>query len=337
MQASRRLSARPSDVRRLGYALLLLGALMPIGVFVVLGVDSGSFSLHGAGGPFVAFSAGVLSFVSPCVLPIVPVYITNLAGATIENGRVVAERRRTFSHAVAFIVGLTAVFVFLGTSAGLIGWRFNPSDLETWAGALLIVLGALLIPTYGRRSPFVAAVGLVIGTVLFVAIVDLAGLQDDRTRMALLGLASLVAWAKFAGYVQFTPFQRTFKLEIGANKNVSYTRSALIGGAFATGWTPCVGPILGGILTLAATSGDAFTGAYLLLFYSAGFSIPFLIGGLLASDVISTTRKVQRFLPAFEVASAIMLIAIGALLIAGSLTALNEYFDFGVAEFNEGL
>lgn len=335
MQATRRISAANGDLRRLGYGLLLLGALIPVAIFIVLGVDAGNFGLRGAGGPFVAFSAGVLSFVSPCVLPIVPVYITNLAGATIENGRVVADRRRTFSHAVAFIVGLTAVFVFLGTSAGLIGWRFNPSDLETWAGALLILLGAVLIPTYGRRSPLVAAIGLVVGTGIFVAVVDLAGLQGDRTRMALLGLAALAAWAKFAGYIQFSPFQRTFKLDIAANKNVSYTRSMLIGGAFATGWTPCVGPILGGILTLAATSGDAFTGAYLLLFYSAGFSIPFLFAGLLASDVIATTRKVQRFLPAFEIASAVMLIALGALLIAGSLTALNEYFDF--AEFNQGL
>lgn len=335
MQATRRIPPPQSDLRRLGYGLLVLAAALPIAVFVVLGADASDFSLKGAGGPFVAFSAGVLSFVSPCVLPIVPIYITNLAGATIENGRVVAERRRTFSHAVAFIVGLTAVFVFLGTSAGLIGWRFNPSDLETWAGALLILLGALLIPTYGRRSPLVAAIGLVVGTILFVAVVDLAGLQGDRTRMVLLGLASLVAWAKFAGYIQFSPFQRTFKLDIAANQNVSYTRSALIGGAFATGWTPCVGPILGGILTLAATSGDAFTGAYLLLFYSAGFSIPFLFAGLLASDFIATTRKVQRFLPAFEVASAVMLIALGALLIAGSLTALNDYFGF--AEFNQGL
>jgi len=96
-----------------------------------------------------------------------------------------------------------------------------------------------------------------------------------------------------------------------------------------------VGPILGGILTLAATSQDVLTGVYLLVSYSAGFSLPFLITGLAVGDVSRGLKKVNRFMPVFEVASAVMMVGLGILLISGRLTALNEYFGF--ADFNQGL
>ena len=106
----------------LGYGVLALLVALPVVAFIVFGVDATSFRLEGAGGPIISFSAGVLSFLSPCVLPLVPIYITHLAGASVENGVVVADRRKTFSHAVAFILGLSAVFVTLGASVGLAGF-----------------------------------------------------------------------------------------------------------------------------------------------------------------------------------------------------------------------
>ena len=319
------------------YAAFALLVLVPVAVFALGGADASSFGLKGAGGPFVAFSAGVLSFVSPCVLPIVPIYVTNLAGATVERGVVIADTRKTFTHALAFVLGLSVVFIALGTSAGLFGVALQDylPELETAAGVLLIVLGSLLIPSFGRKPPIVAALALAATAAIFLGIVELAELRDERGRMLLLGLAGLVAWAKFSGYIQFNLLQRTFKADFGGQRSVGYTRSAMVGGAFGVGWTPCVGPILGAILTLAATSGDALTGAYLLAFYSAGLGIPFLLAGLAIGDTTQAVRKMQRFMPAFEVASAAMMIAIGALLLAGTLTNLNEYFNF--AEFNQGL
>lgn len=145
----------------------------------------------------------------------------------------------------------------------------------------------------------------------------------------------MVLWLRFAGLLQLNIFQRTVQLNVGVGRPVSYSRSALVGGAFATGWTPCVGPILGGILALAATSQDVLTGVYLLMAYSAGFSIPFLITGLAVADVSRGLKKVNRILPAFEVMSAVMMVGLGILLISGRLTALNEYFGF--ADFNQGL
>lgn len=312
----------------------------PFLVFTVGGVEvDARETLRGAGGPFIAFAAGVLSFLSPCVLPIVPIYITNLAGATVEGGEIRARRSRTLGHAFAFVIGLSLVFMALGASAGLFGFallEYQP-EMETAAGVLLIVLGSLLIPTFTRKPPIVAALALAVTAAAFFGIVEFAELRDEPWRMALLGLAGLVAWAKYSGYIQFNLLQRTFKADFGGSRSVSYTRSAMVGGGFAVGWSPCVGPVLGFILTLAATSGDAVTGTYLLAFYSAGLGIPFLLAGLAVGDAARAVRKMQRFMPAVEVASAAMLIALGALLLAGTVTNLNEYFDLGISEINEGL
>lgn len=330
-------SPRPLGLRHAGYLTLAILAAIPVGIFVIAGVDAQGIGLTGFGGPMVAFSAGVLSFLSPCVLPIVPIYITNLAGTNVENGKVIVDRRRTFAHAVAFVTGLSLIFVGLGASVGLIGFgiRDNIGILETGAGVLMILLGALLIPSFVRRPPAAAATAALIAVAAFVAIIQLADLQGSQIRVTLLALGALLAWGKYSGYVQFNLLQRTFKTDLGGNRKTGYARSAVIGGAFATGWTPCVGPILGGILALAASSGDVLTGTYLLLAYSAGFSIPFLVAGLAVGEFTQASKKVQRFMPAFEFGSAVMMIGIGALLLSGQLSSLNEYFGF--AEFNQGL
>ncbi|MGD9935161.1 MAG: cytochrome c biogenesis CcdA family protein [Dehalococcoidia bacterium] len=319
------------------YGLLSLFVVAPVAAFVVAGLDAGDFGLRGAGGPMVAFSAGVLSFLSPCVLPLVPIFITQLAGASVENGQVTARRGVTFSHAVAFVLGLSAVFILLGASAGLLGGFLteHQRDLEQGSGLLLIALGALLVPGYERRSPAAMAGMLLALVALLFVLVELADLRGSPFRTGILTVALAVLWARFSGFLPLNLFARTVQFNPGKASTASYGRSALVGGAFATGWTPCVGPILGGILTLAATSGDVWTGIYLLVAYSAGFSIPFLITGLAVSDASRGLKRVQRYIPAMEVASAVMMVGLGILLVSGRLTALNEYFGF--AEFNQGL
>jgi len=149
----------------------------------------------------------------------------------------------------------------------------------------------------------------------------------------------LLAWARFAGYLPLTVFQRTFQFDPGQSRRVGYTRSALVGGAFALGWTPCIGPILGSILSLAASTSastsDAWTATYLLAFYSAGFSVPFLLTGLALSDANAAFKRLNPYLGYIEVASGVLLIGVGTLLLTGRLTALNDYFNF--AGFNQGL
>ncbi len=312
------------------YLALALLIFIPFGVFIVMGVDAQQFGLTGMAGPMLAFSAGVLSFLSPCVLPLVPIYLTNLAGASFDaEGKSTATRSQTVPHAVSFMFGLSIVFIALGASVGLIGFVLidNLQSLETGAGLVLILLGILIIPEIGQRSMMRSAILLFVMTFVLIGTVELAQMHGDTSRLLLLTGAMAVAWAKFAGFLPvFGLFQRTFQFDPGTKRSVGYGRSALIGSAFATGWTPCVGPILGGILTLAAASGSAWTGAYLLSFYALGFSVPFLIAGLALGDSTRVIRRLQRYAPHFEVASALMLLSLGMLLITGRLTQLNQWF-----------
>ncbi|GIW13760.1 MAG: cytochrome C biogenesis protein CcdA [Tepidiforma sp.] len=324
--------------RQTGYLLLVILAVIPIVAFAVGPLTSSSFDLRGPAGPFLAFSAGVLSFVSPCVLPLVPIFIAQISGASIENGRVVASRRVTFTHAVAFVTGLSIVFVALGAAAGLLGSFVlvdNQERLGEIAGALLVVMGILIVPPRGRAEPLLSAALLLLCTGVFVLLADLGNLESDRPRLAALGVVLLLVWLRFAGYVQLGLFQRTFEVPVARNHGVGYLRSAFVGGAFALGWTPCVGPILGSILTLAATSGEALRGTYLLSWYAAGLAVPFLIAGLAVSDAQRMIRRVQRYGPIIEIVSGLSLIIVGVLLVSGRLTALNDFFTF--ADFNQGL
>jgi cytochrome c-type biogenesis protein len=339
-----RTARSPFADRRTVYAVLALLAVAPLVAFALGPLSSESFSLNGPGGPILAFSAGVLSFVSPCVLPIVPIYIAHLSGATVEGGRISTNRRVTFLHAVAFVVGLTAVFMVLGTSVGLLGSyvvRDHQREMEQVAGAVLVALGILLIPSHGRRGPLTAGLTLLGLAAVYFFIADVAGLRGvegrspDRAGLLLLGGVLIVAWLRFIGYLPFAFFSRSFQVSVGRNHGVGYSRSALIGGAFALGWTPCIGPILGGILTLAATSSEAWTGTYLLAAYSAGFAVPFLITGLAFSDATKVFKRIQRHSFVIELVSAVVLLGVGLLLWYGRLTGLNSYFGF--ADFNQGL
>ncbi len=328
-----RVLGRRADGRLLGYLLLGGLALLPVIFFAIgplRGQDFGETDLRGPGGVALAFSAGVFSFVSPCVLPIVPVYLTHLSGASVENGRIVNDRRVTFTHALAFVGGLSLVFTVLGSSVGLLGSYMvldNQREFEQIAGVVLIVMGVVLIPTYGRRSPFKSALLLVVLVFAFLMFSELASLRGERVRLAIFGFAFLFAWLKFAGYIQLNFLQRSFGVNTSRIRSVGYGRSAVIGGAWALGWTPCIGPVLAAILTLAATSGDVLLGVYLLTAYSVGFSMPFLISALLLADANKLLRKITPFSPAIEVASGVMLIGVGMLLFSGSLTELNEIFS----------
>ncbi|MEX1104490.1 MAG: cytochrome c biogenesis protein CcdA [Dehalococcoidia bacterium] len=333
--AATRSASRPPLTRQGVYVLLFALAAAPVVLFAVGPIESGDFSLSGPGGPLLAFSAGLLSFASPCVLPLVPVYITHISGSSFENGRIVADRRVTFSHAVVFVLAFSTVFVLLGTAVGLFGSYLltdNQRDLEKYAGALLVIMGVIVIPPRGRGDPLRSALLLIGLTGLYLSLVNLADLRGDRDRILLLAGVLLLVWLRFAGYLQLSLFSRTVEVRLGDSREVSYVRTGLIGTGWALGWTPCFGPVLGSILTLASTSGDALQGTYLLAAYSAGLAVPFLIMGLALSDAQGVLRKMQKYSGAIQVISGLLLIAVGTLLITGRLAALNEYFGWAGSE-----
>lgn len=219
----------------------------------------------------VAFGAGVLSFLSPCVLPLVPVYLANLGGATSLSSE--AKRIPIFLNAISFVLGFSIVFIVLGTSLGLLGTIFPTNLLHKIGGSILVIFGVFLLAT------------------------------------------NKIPWLNYEMRVN-----RSF------NQKTGYLRSMLIGGAFSLAWTPCVGPILGGILTLAATSQTAWTGLYLLSAYSLGMGVPFIVIALALGSALPVVRWLSRRSLVISIFSGVLLIVVGALMLSNNLFYL--YIDF---------
>lgn len=221
----------------------------------------------------IAFVAGILSFLSPCVLPLVPGYISLMSGVSIdrlkEGGSGSKARSAVILNSLAFNAGLSVIFLALGTTAGLVG-------------------ASILSNVWVR----------IIGGVIIIAF----GLQ-------LIGLLKLSALYKDT---------RFFSDENPRGPVGSFT----LGIAFAAGWTPCIGPILGGIIGLAATSGGWRSGLLLSAFYSAGLAIPFLLTGLGINQFLSFYGKFRRHLHKVEVVSGVVLIVVGLLVMSGKSTLL---------------
>jgi cytochrome c-type biogenesis protein len=230
-------------------------------------------------GLFVAFAAGVLSFLSPCVLPLVPSYIGFLTGMSLPE--IGARRRVALVHAVLFVAGFSLVFVLLGASATALGRALN--HYQVW----LQRIGGVLIIAFG---------------------------------LICLG-AIKVGWMGL---------ERRVHLE---EKPVGYLGSTLVGMAFAAGWTPCIGPVLGGILGLAATSDDVFRGMLLLAVYSAGLAVPFLLAAWAIESFLEWFQRFRRFLPWVMRVSGALLVFVGVLLVTGEFTRLAGWLQQLTPEF----
>ena len=227
-----------------------------------------------------AFAAGFLSFVSPCVLPLIPGYISFVSGVSVEEMRGEAaapatSRLQVFVTSLAFVIGFSIVFVSLGASATAIG-KFLFARLPLLskiAGVILIVFG---LHTMG--------------------VFRLAFLESEKRMHS----------------------QRKPAGPLGA---------VLVGIAFAFGWTPCIGPILGGILAIAGSKNSVGEGITLLAVYSLGLGIPFLLTSLAINQFFGAAKKIRRYYHAIELTSGALLIAIGLLIITGQLTIITRYLQ----------
>ena len=221
----------------------------------------------------VAFFAGLLSFLSPCVLPLVPSYVGFITGMTLPE--VTGRRRAALTHALLFVAGFSLVFVLLGASATALGRAVNYYQvwLQRVGGVLIILFGLLCLGVFK------------------------VGLLTQERRLHL------------------------------ERKPVGYLGSALVGMAFAAGWTPCIGPVLGGILGLAATSSDVTRGMQLLAVYSAGLALPFLIAAVAVESFLDWFQRFRRFLPWVMRVSGVMLIVVGVLLVTGEFTRLAGWLQ----------
>ena len=222
----------------------------------------------------VAFVAGMLSFLSPCVLPLVPGYISLMSGVSIDNlksGGASGSRRAVILNSLAFNAGLSVIFLALGGTAGLLGSAiFANTWVRVIAGLVIIIFGLHLI-------------GLLKIKYLY---------RDTR--------------------------------QFSSEKPQGILGSLTLGIAFAAGWTPCIGPILGGIIGLAATTGGWKNGLLLSAFYSAGLAVPFLVTGLTINKFLNFYSKFRKHLHKVEVVSGVILFLIGVLVMSNRVTLLSS-------------
>jgi cytochrome c-type biogenesis protein len=228
----------------------------------------------------VAFAAGLASFLSPCVLPLVPIFLAQMVGQSVSQAAETATKRMvTFLHSLAFVAGFTLAFIALGATASTLGSFLHANQflLREVGGVLLVMIG--LHMTGILKLPF-------------------------------------LAWQK---RFEFHP------------SRPSYPASFLIGMIFAIGWTPCVGLILGPILALAANAATLRQGVLLLLVYSLGLGIPFLLLGLGLDRFSRLLKWLKPHLGKIEVATGVIMIALGILIFFNLLITLNRFFNFGIS------
>lgn len=224
----------------------------------------------------IAFLAGLASFLSPCVLPLVPGYVSLISGVSIdrlkgEGGSKQSARRAVIVNSIAFNIGLSMIFLSLGAAAGLVG-------ASILSNVWVRVIGGLVIIAFGLQ---------------------------------LIGLLKISALYKDTRF-------------FSQQKPRGVLGSFTLGMAFAAGWTPCIGPILGGIIGLAATSGGWRSGLLLSSFYAAGLAVPFLLTGLGINQFLGFYAKFRKHLHKVEVVSGVILILIGTVVALGLTTKLNS-------------
>jgi len=229
-------------------------------------------------GLLAALTAGLISFVSPCVLPVVPAYLSFVSGLSIEEMRATgaeSKRRTMILNCLAFIAGFSAVFIALGASATFIGSFLNDNMqiLAKIAGAVIVIFGLHTIGLF--KIPFL-----------------------------------------------------NYEKRIHQNqKSAGMLGSFVVGLAFAFGWTPCIGPILGAILGVASTKGSVGEGVLLLSAYSLGLGVPFLIAGLSVDSFFRWSMKFKSRFHLIEIISGAFLIVVGLLIFFDKFSWLSTYFS----------
>jgi cytochrome c-type biogenesis protein len=263
----------------------------------------------------VAIGAGLLSFLSPCVLPLVPAYLGQLTAAAVAgsavapDGTVVTPSRWTaFRHALAYVGGFGAVFTFLGITA-----TFAAAGLSPWMPVLRQVGGAILV-----------LLGLNLAGVLRIPALERSWRPLDAGASA--SLASATGTMAFA-----SPGAPSLGDRLGGrlvSRRGGWLASFGLGAIFAVGWTPCIGLILGGILAMASTSGTIGQGAILLLAYTAGLGLPFLAIAAVYDRAPGLLRPLVRHGQAVSVIGGLLVVGIGLAMLFDWLSLLPRFFNF---------
>jgi cytochrome c-type biogenesis protein len=235
----------------------------------------------------LAFASGLISVFSPCVLPLMPAYLSLISGVSVaELGQGASnreQRARVMQACLGFVTGFSTVFIVLGASAFALGrvlrvWRLDLFGYEIG----IAQLAGVVIIVFGLHMMGILRIGWL--------------LRDTR-----------------------------FQLDMGAP---GFIGSFTVGAGFGFGWSPCIGPILGAVLTLAGSRETVFEGITLLAVYSAGLAVPFLIAGWSIDHFFTAFARIKKHFRALEIGSGIMLIGVGILLTTNQLGWFNAHFTF---------
>jgi len=222
----------------------------------------------------LVFLAGLLSFLSPCVLPLVPIYLSYLSGSSM-SGNPTSNRWHVLSHALLFVGGFTVIFIILfGLPTTILGSAFQ--QYKDW---ITRIGGGILV---------------------------------------LFGLHTM-------GVITIPILNMTRRVDLGSGVNQGYARSALLGVTFAAGWTPCIGPLLGTVMTLAFAEPSR---AMVFIFtYAMGLAIPFLVTAMLLAQAAGWLKRLNQHMRAVEIVSGLLMVGVGVLLVTGTFSVLNDYFN----------
>ncbi|WP_332694159.1 cytochrome c biogenesis CcdA family protein [Halalkalibacter lacteus] len=223
---------------------------------------------------WLAFLAGVISFLSPCIFPLVPAYLAQLTGTNISNNEIEADRKLILSRSIGFIIGFTSIFLLLGASSTFIGQAFLGNR------QLFEQIGGIIIAVFGLQM---------------MGIISIRMLMSEK------------------------------KLSVKPRKSSSFANSVLLGFLFGTGWSPCIGLVLSSILFLASKSETMWSGMFMLLVYSIGLGIPFLLVALLWSRSLDRIRRLNKWLPTIQKVSGGIMVILGILLFTGKFAVISAY------------
>jgi cytochrome c-type biogenesis protein len=232
-------------------------------------------------GLLIAFTAGLLSFLSPCVLPLIPSYVTFVTGLSLEEVQTARARRTALVHSLLFVLGFSLIFLTLGATATVLGrvLGYHREWISRIGGVLLILLG-----------------------------------------LYLLGAFNLGALSR----------ERRFHI---SDKPVGYLGTVLVGVAFGAGWTPCIGPILGGVLTYTASSADLGRGLLLLGAYSLGLAVPFVLAALAVQRFITFFQRFRGWMVWVSRVAGALLVIVGILMLTNYFAVMSAYLQGLTPEF----
>lgn len=223
-----------------------------------------------------ALTAGVLSFFSPCIFPLIPAYTAHLTGGTINGGKVLVDKQTVMIRSLFFILGFSVIFVLMGASASWIGQLFTSyrETVERVSGLLIIIFGLQML-----------------------------------------------------GWLQLNFLMKTKSFNSSAKPSANPFSSFLIGLAFGSGWTPCVGLALSSILLMAGSTETVYSGMFMLWIYSLGLGIPFLIISFTLTYSFKTVKSISKILPKLSKINGIILLGMGLLLFTGQMQIISSWLS----------